>query len=214
MTRKKLLRYAELATFSNVLYEPKNMQGRWREDVFHNTAPIILELGCGKGDYTINLAKLSQEKNFIGVDIKGARLWRGAKSAMEASLENVRFLQIYIDHILEYFYEGEVDEIWITFPDPYPLAGNIKKRLTSPKFQNFYKKILRPGGKIHLKTDDRALYAYTKEVIAEIGKTLIADDEDIYEDGEPQGELIIQTYYEKKHLLVGRTISHLCWTLS
>lgn len=213
MPRKKLQRYAELATFENVLTTPEHMQGLWRTHIFKNTAPLILELGCGKGEYTNALAMTSPECNFIGVDIKGARLWRGSKNAQEAGLTNVRFLQIYIDHIEEYFGESEVDEIWITFPDPYPLKGDIKKRLTSPRFLARYAKILRPGGLVHLKTDARDLYTYTKEVIAEYTLSLKDDQEDIYIHGTPSGALAIQTYFEKKHLLAKRTISHLAWTL-
>ena len=213
MGRKKLLRYQELASMEHIIEDSNRIYGRIRDDIFTNTGPLIVELGCGKGAYTINLAKLYPENNYIGVDIKGARLWVGAKEAEAAKLDNVRFVKMYIDHLPEYFLEGEIDEIWITFPDPFHNKGDAKKRLTSPKFQALYKKVLRPGGKIHLKTDARDLYAYTKEIIAELGHTLLEDTEDIYTDGQPMGALLIQTDFEKRHLLAGRTISHLCWSL-
>lgn len=213
MPRKKLKRYAELQTFSNVLFAPKHLRGQWREHVFGNHYPLTLELGCGKGDYTLALSKILPDHNFIGADIKGARLWKGAGDALAAGLKNVRFIQIYIDHILEYFSEGEVDEIWITFPDPYPLKGDIKKRLTSPRFLERYADIVRPGAILHLKTDDRALYQYTKDTLKELGLDIIEDIEDIYAQGTQAGVLAIQTYYEKKHLSIGRTISHISWTM-
>ncbi|MFN7160033.1 MAG: tRNA (guanosine(46)-N7)-methyltransferase TrmB [Candidatus Gracilibacteria bacterium] len=213
MPRKKLKRYEELKTFPNVLFEPKGIQGQWRERVFENHYPIILELGCGKGDYTLSLGKIYPDNSFIGMDIKGARLWKGAGNALQAELKNVRFLQGYIDHLLEYFGESEVDEIWITFPDPYPLKGDAKKRLTSPRFLERYVPILRPGGIVHLKTDDRDLYEYTKETLKDLGLEIVDNQEDIYEKGTPDGALAIQTYYEKKHLAVGRTISHIAWKM-
>src|SRR5574341_2560269 len=165
MTVKKLQRFAELSTFSNTFQNPAGMKGNWNKLYFKNDHPIILELACGKGEYTLELAKRFSGRNFIGVDLKGARLWRGAKTALEQNLTNVAFLRIPIEKITEYFAQNDVEEIWITFPDPFPRKGKAKKRLTSPRFLNLYRQILRPWGLVHLKTDDLNLFEYTREIL-------------------------------------------------
>jgi tRNA (guanine-N7-)-methyltransferase len=169
--KDKLRRFAEVATFSNVLQldEGKVMQGRWATDFFKNNSPVVLELACGKGEYTVNLAKLFPEKDFLGVDYKGNRIWRGAKTALEEGISNVGFLRIQIETILDYFAQGEIDEIWITFPDPQPQLSREKKRLTSDRFLEKYRQILKPGGRVNLKTDNDGLYAYTVEKVTELG---------------------------------------------
>ena len=164
MGQKKLQRFEELKTFSNVLQFPENMPGKWNS-FFNNSHPIVLELACGKGEYAVSLGKMFPEKNFIGVDLKGNRIWVGAKKALENNLNNVAFLRTQIDKIADYFAKNEVSEIWITFPDPQLRNSKAKKRLTHPKFLRSYQQFLIPGGLIHLKTDSPNLYEFTKLVI-------------------------------------------------
>lgn len=164
MAQKKIVRFAELQTFTNVLQNPPGMQGQWHT-YFGNTNPIVLELACGKGEYTLGLAQLYPSKNFIGIDVKGNRIWVGAKKAIQQNLKNATFLRIQIDGIANNFAHGEVDEIWITFPDPQLRISKSKKRLTHPKFLRLYQQLLKPGGSIHLKTDSPQLYQFTKRVI-------------------------------------------------
>jgi tRNA (guanine-N7-)-methyltransferase len=174
MGKDKLRRFAEIATFANVkqLEEGKVLKGHWANSQFCNNNPVILELACGKGEYTVNLAKLFPDKNFIGIDYKGNRIWRGAKTAIEEEITNVAFLRIQIENLLDYFSDNEVSEIWITFPDPQPQVSREKKRLTSPRFLEKYKSILVPDGIIHLKTDNDQLHDYTLEKISEFSLTL------------------------------------------
>src|SRR6195952_1312475 len=169
MGKDKLRRFAEIETFSNVLQldEGKPYKGGWSKSFFKNDNPVVLELACGKGEYTVNLAQLFPGKNFIGVDYKGNRIWRGAKTAVEDGVNNVAFLRIQIENLLDYFAHGEIDEIWITFPDPQPQLSREKKRLTSPRFLTKYKELLKPGGNVNLKTDNDVLHAYTAEKIVE-----------------------------------------------
>jgi len=164
MAHKKLIRFAELETFENVLQFPKNIKGKWSE-FFNNENPIILELACGKGEYAVGMGMLYPQKNFIGIDIKGNRIWVGAKRALENKLHNVAFLRTQIDQLNEYFSNCEVAEIWITFPDPQLRKSKAKKRLTHPKFLRLYQQFLKQGGYIHLKTDSPDLYEFTKKVI-------------------------------------------------
>jgi tRNA (guanine-N7-)-methyltransferase len=170
MGKDKLRRFAEIETFSNVLQldEGKPYKGEWSKSFFKNDNPVVLELACGKGEYTVNLAVLFPDKNFIGIDYKGNRIWRGAKTALEDGVNNVAFLRIQIENLEDYFGPGEVDEIWITFPDPQPQLSREKKRLTSPRFLDKYILLLKPGGCVNLKTDNDGLYAYTAEKIAEL----------------------------------------------
>ena len=195
MAQKKLIRFAELKTFSNVLQYPEGMKGKWN-DFFHNNNPIILELACGKGEYAVGLGQLHPEKNFIGIDQKGNRIWVGAKKALQLHLTNVAFLRIQIDSIPEYFAPGEINEIWITFPDPQLRTGKAKKRLTHPKFLRLYKELLAPKSFIHLKTDSPHLYRFTKLIIEKYNCNLIEDIDDIYRISEVSDELRIKTHYE------------------
>lgn len=212
MAQKKLVRFAELETFSNVLQFPVAMPGTWQA-FFENSNPIVLELACGKGEYTLGLAELYPNKNFIGIDVKGNRLWVGAKKAMQHNLKNAAFLRIQIDRITEFFGTEEVDEIWITFPDPQLRVSKSKKRLTHPKFLRLYYQVLKPGGKIHLKTDSPDLYRFTKKVIDMYGCTLCKDLDDVYgEPGNPP-ELHIRTYYESLDIANSKRVHYLCFTL-
>ena len=172
MGKDKIRRFEENATFrcvvqpefEEIFRKDYRLKGRWREDFFGNPNPIVLELGCGRGEYTVSLAERFSDRNFIGVDIKGARLWRGAKTATENAMPNVAFLRTRIEFIDSFFAPGEVDEIWITFPDPQLRKNRVKKRLTAPLFLERYARFLKPGGAIHLKTDSQHLHAYTKAV--------------------------------------------------
>lgn len=195
MGQKKLKRFAELKTFPNALEYPQNMPGTWNR-FFNNDFPITLELACGKGEYAVGLGKLFPEKNFIGIDLKGNRIWVGAKKALQENLNNVAFLRSHIDKLTDYFAPGEIEAIWLTFPDPQLRTSRAKKRLTHPKFLRLYQKILIPGGKIHLKTDSPALYYFTKRVIALYGLTLHHEEEDIYAQEMISEELRIKTHYE------------------
>lgn len=211
MGKDKLRRFAEIATFDNVieLENGKPLKGNWAKQQFKNNMPLILELGCGKGEYTVNLAKLYPDKNFIGIDYKGNRIWRGAKTAIEENIPNVAFLRIQIENLLDYFSEDEVDEIWITFPDPQPQISREKKRLTSPRFLEKYKSILKNGGPVHLKTDSDLLYAYTSEKIKDLGLIAHIQTDDLYASALPDEVLSIKTYYEKKYLAHNKNINYL-----
>lgn len=211
MGQKKLIRFEEIKTFSNVLIYPQHMHGKWQEH-FGRSGAITLELACGKGDYTLELARRFPEENFIGVDIKGNRIWSGARTALDEGLGNVAFLRTSIDRLDSYFLPAEVKEIWITFPDPFLRASKAGKRLTHPRFLHLYHRVLQPGGLIHLKTDSPELYAFTREVIAENNCSLLKDIADVH--GTDSGELLgIKTFYEKMHLENGRTIRYLQFTL-
>jgi len=209
--KDKLRRFAEVETFTNVLQldAGKPLKGGWANDFFKNNNPVVLELACGKGEYTVNLAQLFPGKNFIGIDYKGNRIWRGAKTALEENVANVGFLRIQIENLLDYFGPGEVDEIWITFPDPQPQLSREKKRLTSPRFLEKYQQILKPGGYINLKTDNDGLHAYTAEKIAELGLDLHVRTEDLYKSPHADEVLSIKTYYEKKYLKDNKNINYL-----
>jgi tRNA (guanine-N7-)-methyltransferase len=217
----KLQKFAELDSFSNSFaFHYENIQqgfsrkGRWKE-YFGNDNPIVLELGCGKGEYTVGLAQHRPEKNFIGADIKGNRIWTGAKFAVENKLANVAFLRTRIDFIDHCFAKDEVSEIWITFPDPQPQKPRERKRLTNPKFLDKYRNILKPGGLIHLKTDNTGFYEYTLEVIKENNLPLIWHSNDLYSNcPADRKELIeIKTYYEKLFTGKGEKIKYVCFKL-
>lgn len=215
MAKHKLQRFAENKTFGNLFQhtdydrEQPNfpLRGRWREEYFHNDHPIVLELGCGKGDYTLALARRNPDCNYIGIDRKGARLWRGCKDALEEQLANVAFLRITIDKLSDYFAPGEVDEIWVTFPDPQ--LRSERKRLVSPRFVGYYKAIMKDGGGVlNLKTDSRELYAYVCESAEGYGWQLMERVENVYQ--EPCDPILteVQTFYERMWLTEGRTISY------
>lgn len=211
MGKDKLRKFAEIATFNNVLQleEGKIMKGRWAEKYFGNNNPIVLELACGKGEYTVNLAKFFPNKNFIGVDYKGNRIWRGAKTALEDHISNVAFLRIQIETLFDFFEKGEVDEIWITFPDPQPQISREKKRLTSDKFLESYQWVLKKGGYVNLKTDNDGLHAYTFSKIEERSLKLHSKTEDLYHSDLLNDVLSIKTYYEKKYLADNKNINYL-----
>lgn len=214
MGKDKLRKFAEVSTFKNVvqLDEGKDLKGKWCTQHFGNNNPIVLELACGKGEYTVNLAKLFPQKNFIGIDYKGNRIWRGAKTALEEGIENVGFLRIQIETILEHFEENEVDEIWITFPDPQPQESREKKRLTNPKFLERYQYIMKPDGLMHLKTDNDGFYAYTLEQIDLLGLKNEVQTDDLYHSELVDDVLSIKTYYEKKYLAHNKNINYVRWT--
>lgn len=212
MGQKKLKRFAELETFPNVLQYPPDIRGDWRR-FFQNGNPIILELACGKGEYTLGLAQLYPARNYIGVDVKGNRIWVGAKKALQQGLHNVAFLRIQIDRITGFFAEDEVDEIWLTFPDPQLRISRDKKRLTHPKFLRLYQKILKPGGFIHLKTDSPDLYRFTKKVFDAYGCRLHKDFDDVYAQPVARPELAIKTHYELLDIAGSRRVHYLCFSL-
>lgn len=210
MGQKKLVRFAALKTFANVMEYPEGIKGRWKEH-FGNENPITLELACGKGEYSVGLGREHKDRNFVGVDIKGNRIYIGAKKSLAESLSNVSFLRVQIQNLSDYFTADEVSEIWIVFPDPF--LSKAKNRLTHPRFLREYQKVLKQGGRINLKTDSLELYEFTKEVIAEQGCTVHTDIADIYGKGLAVGPLAIQTFYEGMHLAEGRTIYYLCFSL-
>lgn len=226
MGKNKLFRFAENATFEHVvqptfealMQDGLSLRGRWCADFFEREAPLVLELGCGRGEYTVGLARLHPHRNYIGVDIKGARLWRGARTAKEEGLTNVGFLRTHVDHLLRCFGPQEVHEIWLTFSDPQ--LGKPRKRLTSPLFLARYKEILKPGGVVHLKTDSPDLYEYTLEMIAEHKLPVFEQSANVYADlvkrvsPEEQAVLNIRTYYESMWLEEGRTIHYVRFGLT
>lgn len=211
MGKDKLRRFAEISTFENVLQlkEGHALKGNWQPQHFANKHPLVLELACGKGEYTVEMARLFPEKNFIGIDYKGNRIWRGAKTALEEAVNNVAFLRIQIENIEAYFDPKEVSEIWITFPDPQPQLSREKKRLTSSRFLVNYRNILQSGGFIHLKTDDDNLYAYTLAKIREHQLKLYIATDNLYSSEYADEILSIKTYYEKKYLKNNKNINYL-----
>lgn len=218
--KNKLQRFAENETFDNLFqysYEQVikgfPFKGKWKEKYFRNDHPIILELGCGKGEYTVGMAMQYPDRNYIGIDIKGARMWRGLKTSREQNLENVAFIRTRINLIEYYFGPAEVSEIWITFPDPHPRETKEKKRLTSPQFLDRYRKLVSGDGIIHLKTDNLLMYDYTLEVIRKEHLKLINASEDVYGEGIDNEVTRIQTFYEKKWLEHGTKIKYLKFSL-
>ena len=195
MAQKKLQRFADIKTFKNVLEYPENMQGKW-SSFFENENPIVLELACGRGEYTVGLSTLYPTKNIIGVDVKGNRMYIGAKKCLENNLTNAAFLRTQIELIPNYFAAGEVDEIWITFPDPQLRTSKAKKRLTHPRFLRLYAQLLKQGGCVHLKTDSPKLFLFTKRVIELFDLFLVEINNDIYTNKESNPALTIKTHYE------------------
>ena len=212
MGQKKLVRFAELLSMSNVLQYPEAMAGKWN-NFFKNDNPVVLELACGKGEYALGLAKLYPQNNYIGIDVKGNRLWVGAKKAIKEALHNVAFLRIQIDAIATHFAKDEVEEIWITFPDPQLRLSKSKKRLTHPKFLRFYQQFLVPGGKIHLKTDSPDLYQFTKKVIELYGCTLHEDMNHVNAEENISPALQIKTHYEALDIAGSNRIHYLSFSL-
>ena len=213
MGRSKLEKFAVIAERENVIQDGDELYGqlagKWREVQFENDNPIVLEIGCGRGEYTIGMASLYPEKNFIGIDIKGARIWKGSSLALEAELYNVAFLRIFVEQLTDHFVEGEVDEIWITFPDPRPRDRDIKRRLTSPRFLELYKKIVKPGGTIHLKTDNTELFNFSVEVLQERNEKDLLLTSDLYNSDLQEHTMGIYTTYEKRYLNEGIAIKYL-----
>lgn len=221
MGKNKLARFAENETFANLFqltYEQITkegfaLKGKWNEDFFKNDNPIVLELGCGKGEYTVGLAKKYPNKNFIGIDIKGARLWRGCKTSNEDKMTNVAFVRTHIQMIESYFAQNEVSEIWITFPDPQLKKPN--KRLTCERFLKLYKNILKQDGIVHLKTDSQELYEYTKdEVLIPSKREILYNTNDLYNSDFKEDVIEIQTFYESMYLKIGKPITYLKFKLT
>lgn len=222
-SKNKLKRFKENETFPNVIQPTREevfddslkLKGNWKQDFFKNDHPIALELGCGKGEYSVNLAKLFPNKNFLGIDIKGARFWRGAKTALEENISNVGFLRTQIELIDYLFEENEVDEIWITFPDPQIKYKRTKHRMTNPEFLAKYKKILKPNGKVHLKTDSEYMHGYTLGLLQGLGLNIEYAHHDVYgTTNAPKEVTEIQTYYESQYLAIGKKITYLRFNFS
>mgnify|MGYP001178283738 CR=1 FL=1 len=215
-SKNKLRRFRDNEGFENVIQPSRSeilsgfeLRGKWHEH-FANTNPIVLELGCGKGEYTVELARLYPEKNFIGIDIKGARLWRGAKTAVEEKLSNVRFIRTHIELIDALFDQNEVAEIWITFPDPQIKYKRTKHRLTNQTFLERYKRILIENGLVHLKTDSEFLHGYTLGLLHGLGKEVVYSNNDVYrQSGSPLVVTQVQTFYEKQYLEIGKPITYI-----
>ncbi len=212
MAQKKLLRFAQIKTFSNVLEYPKDMAGQWG-NFFKNDHPIVLELACGRGEYTVGLAAMHPQQNFIGVDVKGNRMYLGAKKALDIPLTNAAFLRTQIEMLAEYFAQDEADEIWITFPDPQLRTSTAKRRLTHPRFLRRYQQLLKPGGSIHLKTDSPQLFYFTKRVIELYGLLPVEENEDVY-GGAHKPELDIKTHYEGLDIAQSKKIFYLQFRLA
>ncbi len=225
-TKNKLLRFAENLNFPNVLenYDFKqpalfrslkervDFKGKWKSEYFKNNFPICLELACGGGEYCLGLSGIFPEKNFIGIDIKGARIWRGAKQALEEQKNQIAFVRSKIELIPAFFDENEISEIWITFPDPFLKKSKSSKRLTSTYYLSIYKKFLSPEALLHLKTDDNTLYQFTLDVLSADPDFIILDhSNDIYHSDKLYCEMQLKTYYEKKHLALGKTIKYIRW---
>jgi tRNA (guanine-N7-)-methyltransferase len=207
MPKDKLRRFAEFASFSNTFDFAYGMRGCWKSGYFQNENPLVVELGCGKGEYTVALAREYPEKNFIGIDLKSNRMWKGAGIALSEQLTNVAFMRALINKITELFAPGEVDELWITFPDPFPKDRHAKHRLTSPGFLERYKLVLQPGGLISFKTDDDGLFQYTLDTLKELQITPLETEWDVHANEHAHRHLReIRTYYENYFMGKGRTI--------
>jgi tRNA (guanine-N7-)-methyltransferase len=209
MAKDKLRRFAEFRSYNNAFDFAYELKGKWKQEVFKNNNPIVLELGCGKGEYTVALAREFTNKNFIGVDIKSNRMWKGAGIAIQEGLTNTAFLRAVMHKINELFAPSEVDEIWITFPDPFPKLRHAKHRLTHPRFLRLYKQILKPEGTIHFKTDDTDLFRFTVEMLPQIGVVPAHIDWDVHNNPLAHQHLKnIRTYYENLFMGKGRTIKY------
>ncbi|NVO02035.1 MAG: tRNA (guanosine(46)-N7)-methyltransferase TrmB [Bacteroidetes bacterium] len=221
MAKRKLWKFAQLETFENAIQATSqnfnqdfSLKGKWSKEYFKNDRPIILELGCGKGEYSVGLAEKYPDINFIGIDVKGERLWRGCTNAQEKNLTNVVFIRTQIQYIENFFQKDEVSEIWVTFPDPQPQPGKSQKRLTSPYFLEKYRNILREDSIIHLKTDNAPLFDFTLETINEEKHQLIYSTHDLYSKELIDDILNIKTFYENKFLQQGIPICYLKFKLS
>jgi tRNA (guanine-N7-)-methyltransferase len=217
-SKNKLKRFSENETFANVFQPTREevvgnefpLRGKWNSEFFKNDNPIVLELGCGKGEYSVGLAERFPNKNFIGIDIKGARFWRGAKTAVESGMNNVAFVRTQIELINHIFAENEVSEIWITFPDPQIKYKRTKHRMTNAEFLERYKKILKPSGLMHLKTDSEFMHGYTLGLLHGLGHEVIYANHNIYKnEGAPAEVTGIQTFYESQYLEVNKPITYI-----
>tara|TARA_B100001750_G_scaffold25836_1_gene17191 strand:+ start:1114 stop:1779 length:666 start_codon:yes stop_codon:yes gene_type:complete len=220
MAKNKLQRFSEIRNFQNVIELGYNdifdskISGTWDKNIFLNNNPVVLELACGKGEYTIGLAKKNPNKNYVGIDIKGERIWKGAKEALKMKLDNVRFLRTRIEHLNFIFAEDEISEIWITFPDPFLKKSKSNKRLTSLRFLEIYKKLLVKEGVVHLKTDSQDLYSYTLDVLNQKKYKVLESFININDIKKSNQDLDIMTYYEKKFILIGKPITYIKFMLS
>lgn len=220
MGKNKLKKFAEIEQLECVLQYPREKliaegfpyKGKWNEEVFKALRPIVLELGCGKGEYTVGLAKTNPDKNFIGIDIKGARIWAGAKEVDSLNLNNAVFLRTEIENLSSFFSSGEVDEIWITFPDPQ--MQKTRKRLTSTRFLSQYANLLRPGGVVHLKTDSPFLYEYTRRMVEKNGLEVLENTNDLYGSRLADPVTSIKTFYESQWLSRGKSIKLISFRLN
>lgn len=217
-SKNKLKRFNENATFSNVFQPTREelakdefkLKGKWNTDFFKNDNPIVLELGCGKGEYSVNLGEKYPNKNFIGIDIKGARFWRGAKTALENNMNNVAFVRTQIELITSVFAENEVSEIWITFPDPQIKYKRTKHRLTNTVFLQKYKTVLNNTGVVHLKTDSEFMHGYTLGLLHGEGHEIEYANHNVYKnEGAPKEVTTIQTFYEKQYLEIDKAITYI-----
>lgn len=213
MGQKKLIRFEAIKSFPNVLEYPTDMQGKWAA-FFKNDQTVTLELACGKGEYAVGLGRMHPGKNYIGIDIKGNRIWRGAKTALDEGLSNVAFIRSHIDKITDYFTPGEVGEIWITFPDPQLRGSRAKKRLTHPNFLRLYQQILQPEGLVHLKTDSPHLYQFTLTVVNLFQLELLEQSDNVYSAPSIKPELSIKTHYEGLDIAQSNRIHYLCFRLN
>lgn len=228
MAKNKLRKFSEIGRLDFVFEnaDPKNpklvcngdevndMPGHWRQKVFQNNLPLVVELACGRGEYTVALAESFPQKNFIGLDVKGARIWKGASDVVEKNLTNAAFLRTRIEQIGLFFGKEEIDEIWITFPDPFTRESKENRRLTSTPFLDRYKPICKPGAEVHLKTDDEGLYQFTLDVIEQRPDArLLYHHPDIYSEPLAFPELAFKTYYERAHLAAGKAIKYIRFTL-
>lgn len=222
-SKNKLKRFKENETFDNVIQPTRAeiteqnypLKGKWASSFFKNDQPLILELGCGKGEYTVGLAKRYPEYNFLGIDIKGARFWRGAKTALEEGIDNAKFLRTQIELVDQIFAPGEIHEIWITFPDPQIKYQRTKHRMTNPVFLKKYHQILKPEGVVHLKTDSEYMHGYTLGLLEGSGHEIVYAHHDIYKNTEAPEEVVsIQTFYEAQYLEQGKPITYTKFRLS
>lgn len=215
MGKNKLAKFANMQEYPHVFQYPFavlqekgfEMKGQWNEKFFKNNNPIILELGCGKGEYTVGLAKLYPNCNFVGIDIKGARMWSGAKQSLEEGLPNVAFLRTHIELLNNFFEQGEVSEIWITFPDPQ--MNKVNKRMTSTRFMKLYGQFLKPNGVIHLKSDSNFMFTYTSEMVDLNNLTVLFKTDDLYHSGLVDDVLTIKTFYEQQWIARGLNIKYI-----
>ena len=211
MGQKKLIRFEAIKSFPNVLQYPEGMAGRWAA-FYKNDHPLTLELACGKGEYTVGLAKMYPQRNFLGIDLKGNRIYIGAKKCLEEHIDNAAFLRTHIDQLTTYFKPAEVAEIWLTFPDPQLRKSRSSRRLTHPKFMRLYQQVLVPGGLIHLKTDSPVMYRFTKLVAEMYGLNILEDSPDIHA-APMKEELRIRTHYESLDIAGSNKVHYLCLTL-